>query len=232
MEEKKIIPMSGMRKIIADRMKGSLDQNAQLTHQIHVDMRSAAELRKKLKAEGKKVSYNDMILAAATHALIDCPFMNCEITPDGIWVKDFVNMGIAVALEEGLIVPNIKNSHQMDLFEISVAAADLSKRAREGKLRGSEYRKGTFTVSNLGMMGIDNFVAIINAPEAGILAVGKITDTPVVRDGEICIRPMMTLTLSYDHRVTDGEPAARFLVCVKNYLEEPERLLCAKEAKV
>ena len=231
MEEKKLIPMDGMRKLIAERMKASQDQTAQTTHQVYVDMLAAGQLRQKLKEEGKKVSYNDMILAATTHALMDHPFMNCEITPDGIWVKDFVNMGIAVALEEGLIVPNIKNAHQMDLFGISAAAADLSKRAKEGRLKASEYRKGTFTVSNLGMMGIDSFVAIINVPEAGILAVGKITDTPVAREGEICIRPMLSLTLSYDHRINDGEPAARFLVCVKNYLEAPEKLLNAKEAK-
>ena len=210
MEEKKLIPMDGMRKLIAERMKASQDQTAQTTHQVYVDMLAAGQLRQKLKEEGKKVSYNDMILAATTHALMDHPFMNCEITPDGIWVKDFVNMGIAVALEEGLIV---------------------SKRAKEGRLKASEYRKGTFTVSNLGMMGIDSFVAIINVPEAGILAVGKITDTPVAREGEICIRPMLSLTLSYDHRINDGEPAARFLVCVKNYLEAPEKLLNAKEAK-
>ena len=230
MDEKKIIPMEGMRKIIAERMKSSLDQNAQLTHQVQVDMLAATQLRSRLKEEGKKVSFNDIVLAAVTHALIDYPVMNSEITGEGIWIKDFVNIGIAVALPEGLIVPNIKQAQSMDLFQLSAAAADLTGRAREGKLRASEYRKGTFTVSNLGMMGIDNFVAIINAPEAGILAVGKITDTPVVRNNEICIRPMMTLTLSYDHRVMDGEPAARFLMQVKTNLEDPERLLNAKQS--
>ncbi|MBQ2753353.1 MAG: 2-oxo acid dehydrogenase subunit E2 [Firmicutes bacterium] len=225
MEQKKIIPMDGMRKLIADRMKNSLNVNAQLTHQVVVDMKEASELRQKYKKAGKKISFNDLILAAVTKALMDYPMMNSEITSEGIWVKDFVNIGIAVALDEGLIVPNIKNAHLMGLEEISATAADLASRARTGMLKASEYRKATFTVSNLGMTGLDAFEAIINAPEAGIIAVGRAKDMAVVIDNEICIRPMMTMTLSYDHRVVDGEPAARFLVKVREYLENPETLI-------
>lgn len=216
-----IIPFNGMRKLIADRMKGSQNTCAQTTHQVLVDMGAAVLLRNEYKTQGEKISYNDIILAAVTRALMDFPIMNSEITADGIWVKDFVNLGIAVSLEDGLIVPNIKNAQKLSLEEISVASKDLSARARCGALKASEYRKGTFTVSNLGMVGLDNFVAIINAPESGILAVGRIQDKSMAVDNEICIRPVMNMTLSYDHRVVDGEPAARFLVRIKEYLEHP-----------
>lgn len=216
---KKIVPLEGIRKLIGERMKHSLEVNAQLSHQVVADMAAAEELRRQYKAAGKKLSYNDIILTAVTRALVEFPMMNSEITPEGIWIKDSVNLGVAVALDDGLIVPNIKNAQTMTMEEISAAAADLAQRARSGRLRASEYRKGSFTVSNLGMVGLDSFTAIINEPEAGILAVGRVKKAPVVVEDAVCIHPVVTLTLSYDHRLMDGEPAARFLVRVRELLE-------------
>lgn len=225
MERKeKLIPISDMRQIIAHRMKHSLDTNAQLSHQVYVDMTKAGELRKKWKEESVKISYNDIILAASTKALTEFPMMNSELKKDGILVKEYVNIGVAVALEEGLIVPNIKDAQLLDLQELSSAAADLSKRAREGRLQASEYKKGTFTVTNLGMMGIHSFNAIINEPEAGILAVGAIEDTPVAENGKVVVRPMMSIVLSYDHRLVDGAPAAQFITRVKELIENTDLL--------
>jgi len=220
-----LIKATGMRKAVAKNMKISQNTNAQTTHQVRVDMTNAAELRKQFKAAGKKVSYNDIVLRATARALTEFPLMNAQWTDEGILVKEYVNLGVAVALEEGLIVPNIKDADMMSLEELSAMAKELATKAKENKLTMDEYSGGTFTVSNLGMFGLDNFVAIINPPEAGILAVGKMEDTPVVRNGEIVIRPIMTLTLSYDHRVVDGAPAAQFIVRIKELMENPYLML-------
>ena len=220
-----IIPMAGMRKLIAERMKLSLNVHAQLTHTVKVDMSAVTKIRNIYKNEGKRLSFNDFVLMATTKALLDFPMMNSEITEEGIVVKKYVNLGIAVALDEGLIVPNVKNAQKMGLEELSSTVADVTFRAREGKLKAAEYRDGTFTVSNLGMMGVFNFTAIINTPESGILAVGEITDTPVAANGAVEIHPIMMMTLTYDHRVTDGAPAAQFLSQIKEYLETPGLML-------
>lgn len=226
----RIIPMTGMRKIIANQMKHSLTVNAQLSHSIIVDMSEVILQKQKYKSKGVKISFNDIILAATIKALRKFPILNSEVIAEGILVKDYINIGIAVSLDEGLIVPNIKNAQNLNLIEIARKSVDLTSRARTGMLQQDEYRNGTFTVSNLGMLGLDNFQAIINPPESGILAVGKITDTPVVKDKNICIRSMMNLTLSYDHRVVDGDPAARFLLTIKQFLENPEPIFYGKES--
>ncbi|MBP3940344.1 MAG: 2-oxo acid dehydrogenase subunit E2 [Christensenellaceae bacterium] len=220
-----IIPMKGMRKIIADKMVKSLQTNASLTHTIKVDMTQAAALRDSYKAVNKKISYNDLVLFATTKALKDFPIMNSEITDAGIVAKDYVNIGIAVALDNGLIVPNIKDADLLRLEEISVASKALADKAKNNKLTPEDYAGGTFTISNLGMFGIDNFTAIINTPESGILAVGKIEKTPVVINDQIAIRPIMMMTLTYDHRVVDGAPAAQFIARIKQYLENPYLML-------
>ena len=221
-DEKTVIPMRGMRRVIADRMKQSLSTNAQTTHVISVRMDQARQMREAFKGT---IGYNDLIAYAASRALRDFPQMNAELTEEGIWRKDFVNLGIAVSLDDGLIVPVVKNADQLTLSALSAQIKALAKRAREGALLPDEYEGGTFTVSNLGMFGLEEFVAIINPPEAGILAVGKITDTPIAVDGQIEIHPVMKLTLSYDHRVVDGAPAAQFLSQIKKYLENPYELL-------
>jgi pyruvate dehydrogenase E2 component (dihydrolipoamide acetyltransferase) len=225
--ERKIVPMRGMRKIIAERMKKSQNENAQTCHRVSVRMDEAVRVREALE---KAVGYNDLIALAAARALKDFPAVNAELTAEGIWQKDFVNLGVAVAVDDGLIVPVVKDADLLSLRELAAAIKDLANKARSGALQPDDYSGGTFTLSNLGMFGLEEFVAIINPPEAGILAVGKIEDTPVAaaaKDGTkiVEIHPVMKLTLSYDHRVVDGAPAAQFLSRIKDYLENPYRLL-------
>ena len=220
-----LVPYEGKRKMIGDKMQESLRTHAQLSHQIKVDMTRAVELRESFKAADRKVSYNDFILLATARALMDFPVMNAELTDKGILRKDYVHLGMAVDTPSGLIVPVIRDADLMRLSEISACAAELADKAKHGKLVPSEYTGSSFTVSNLGMFGLECFVPILNTPESGILGVGKIEKQPVVINDEIVIRPMMCLTLTYDHRVTDGAPAAQFLARVKQYLENPFLLL-------
>jgi pyruvate dehydrogenase E2 component (dihydrolipoamide acetyltransferase) len=217
-----LIPVKGMRKIIADRMKQSLNENAQAFHRISVRMDEALRVRLALE---KTVGFNDLIALALVRALVDFPGINAEFTPDGIWQKDFVNLGVAVAVDSGLVVPVVKNADILSLRKLSAAIKELAEKARTGKLGPDEYSGGSFTISNLGMFGLEEFVAIINPPEAGILAVGKIEDTPVAVNGSVEIHPLVKLTLSYDHRIIDGAPAAQFLARIKEYLENPYKLL-------
>lgn len=219
------IPLSGMRKVVAERMKASLLEMAQANHRMSVDMTEAVRVREQLKARGVKVSYNDIIMRCTARALTEFPMMNASMAEDGIVVKHYVNMGMAVAVEGGLVVPVIRDADRKSLTEIAREAADLAARTKENRLQPDEYTGGTFTVSNLGMFGVDSFTAVINPPEAGILAVGKMAKTPVVEGDAIVIRPMLTLSLTYDHRVIDGAPAAQFLAKVKELLENPALLL-------
>lgn len=217
----RIVPFAGMRKIIADRMVESLKVAAQATHRVTVDTTEAARIRETFKNFDKNISFNDIIAYAVCRALRDFPIMNSELTSEGILVKDYVNLGIAVAVEKGLIVPVIRDADLMTLEELSTASKGMAGKAKDGKLEPDDYKGGSFTISNLGMFGLSEFTAIINQPESGILAIGKIEKTPVVVNDEIAVRPMMTMTLTYDHRVVDGAPAAQFLTRVKRYLEQP-----------
>ena len=192
---------------------------------VSCDMTNAIALRNAFKAAEKKVSFNDIVLMAAARALVEHPDMNASYTDKGILYHDYVNLGVAVAIPGGLIVPNIKNADLMHLDEISKCAKEQAVKAKDNKLTMDDYSGGTFTVSNLGMFGIDNFVAIINPPETGILAVGAIVKKPVVREDQIVIRSMMDITLSYDHRLVDGAGAAKFLKTVKDYIENPYLML-------
>ena len=221
----RVEPMTRSRKIIAKRMVESLQNMAQLQHTVTVDMTNAAALRAAYKKKDIKISYNDIVLKAVAAALMDYPIMNASIVDDGIEMHDYVNIGMAVAIDGGLIVPNIKDADLLRLEEISVLSKELGSKAKNNTLTLDEMSGGTFTVSNLGMFGIDLFTAIINPPEAGIIACGAIKKTPVVIDDEIVVRPIMPLTLSYDHRITDGAPAAQFLVRVKEYIEQPVLML-------
>ncbi len=221
-----IVPFKGMRKVISDRMLESLNTNAQTSHRISVDMSEATRLREVYKKADKKISFNDIVSLAVCRALLDFPAMNAEITSEGILQKDYVNLGVAVAVDNGLIVPVVKDADLMNLEQLSLMTKELADKAKTGKLLPDDYTGGSFTISNLGMFGLDSFVAIINPPESGILAVGRIAKQAVVTsDDEIVIRPIMELTLSYDHRVVDGAPAAQFLARVKQYLEQPYLML-------
>ncbi len=220
-----VVPFSGMRKAIADNMKRSLDTMAQASHRVTVDMTQAKMIREALKQQDRKVSYNDILIMALTRALLEFPRMNGYCDEEGIHEVHAVHMGIAVAIDNGLIVPTLRNAHALSLDEIHSQSAELAANARAGKLRRDDYTGGTFTVTNLGMFGLDEFTAVINPPQIGIMAAGAVRDLPAVRDGQIVIRPQMVLTLTYDHRAVDGAPAARFLVRVRELLENPYTFL-------
>ena len=222
--------MSGMRKAISRNMLASKETNAQTNPRINVDMTAAIALRKQYKDLGIKISYNDIIVRACAKALADMPIVNASVEGDSILYHDYVNVGTAVSVPGGLIVPVIKDADIIGLSGIAARSAELIEKARDGKLTDADYHGGTFTVSSLGMFDLDDFVAIINPPESAILAVGKIAKTPVVvtdEEGEdaIVIKSMCALCLSYDHRIIDGAEAAKFLQKVKNYLQNPVLLI-------
>ena len=218
--------MSGMRKAISKNMLASKSTNAQTNHRMVVDMTAAIALRKQYKDLGIKVSYNDIIVRACAKALQDMPIVNASVDGSNIVYHDYVNVGTAVSVPGGLIVPVIKDADIIGLTGIAAKSAELIEKARDGKLTDADYHGGTFTVSSLGMFDLDDFVAIINPPESAILAVGKIAKTPVVvtndeGEDEIVIKSMCALCLSYDHRIIDGAEAAKFLQKVKSYLQNP-----------
>ena len=225
-ERETVIPLKGMRKIIAERMHQSLHDLAQANHRMEVDMTQCVAMREQLKALGVKVSYNDMVIRCVAKALTEFPMMNSSMTDTAIIQKHYVNVGMAVATDTGLLVPVIKDADKLSLTQISAASKDLGKRTKEGGLNPDELTGGTFTVTNLGMFGVDSFTAVINAPEAGILAVGQMKKKAIVLDDDsIAVRPMMWLSLTYDHRIVDGAPAAQFLGRIKQLLENPALLL-------
>ena len=223
-------PMSGMRKAISKNMLASKSTNAQTNHRVVVDMTAAIALRKQYKDLGIKISYNDIIVRACAKALQDMPIVNASVDGNNIVYHDYVNVGTAVSVPGGLIVPVIKDADIIGLTGIAEKSAELIEKARDGKLTDADYHGGTFTVSSLGMFDLDDFVAIINPPESAILAVGKIAKTPVVvtndeGEDEIVIKSMCALCLSYDHRIIDGAEAAKFLQKVKSYLQNPVLLI-------
>lgn len=222
--------MTGMRKAVMKNMLSSKQVNAQTNHRMVVDMTAVIALRNQYKALGIKVSYNDIIVRACAKALTDMPIVNASVDGNNILYHDYVNVGTAVSVPGGLIVPVIKDADIIGLTGIAAKSAELIEKAREGKLTEADYHGGTFTVSSLGMFDLDDFVAIINPPESAILAVGKISKTPVVvtdEEGEdqVVIKSMCALCLSYDHRIIDGAEAAKFLQKVKNYLQNPVLLI-------
>lgn len=220
-----VIPFSGMRKAISNNMMKSLTTMAQANHRMKVDMTESVRFREKLKAEGIKVSYTDILIKAVSRALLQFPTMNATVEGEQIICKGNVNMGVAVAVEGGLLVPNIKNAQSLSVTQIHEQVAALAEKARTGSLTRDEYSGGTFTITNLGMYEVDEFTPIINPPEVGILGVGAIVDTPWAVNGQVEIRPIMVLSLTYDHRIVDGAPAAQFLQHVKKLLQNPYLML-------
>jgi pyruvate dehydrogenase E2 component (dihydrolipoamide acetyltransferase) len=215
------VALTAMRTAIARHLKESLSIAAQANHRMDADFSEAARLRKQLQEGGLAISFTDLIVKATAHALRALPPMNSTWTDGGLFIYQDVNIGIAVALEDGLVVPVLKNADRLSLRAVHERSVELAERAREGKLNPSDQEGGTFTITNLGMYDVESFTAIINQPQSGILAVGKISDRPVVARGEIAIRPLATLSLTYDHRVIDGAPAAQFLKIVRNNIENP-----------
>lgn len=224
-----VVPLSGMRKIIANRMRSSQQEMAQTNTRMDVDMSNMIAFRKQLNArlekDGIKVSYVDLLTAVCAQALIENPQANASLQADGIHYKNYANIGIAVDSEKGLVVPVVKDADILSIQQISKTNREMIEKARKGALTPDDMRGGTFTISNLGMFEVDSFTAIVNPPETCILAVGRIADRAVVENGQVVVRPMMNLCLSYDHCVIDGAPAARFLQCIKHYLENPVWLL-------
>jgi len=225
------IPYKGIRKIIGERMAESKFTAPHLYFTQKVNLEKLLELRKQVnEIQEQKVSVTDFIAKATILTLQKYPDMNSSLEGDKIIQYKSVNVGIAVAAPSGLIVPVLKNAQNMNIVKVAETSSALFEKARIGKLSTDEYKGGTFTISNLGMFGIENFTAIINPPEVGILAISSTKDEPFVvtkADGtkEITIKPMMNIQLSVDHRVVDGLLAAQFVTEVKRLLENPLTLL-------
>jgi pyruvate dehydrogenase E2 component (dihydrolipoamide acetyltransferase) len=223
------IPTSQMRKTIAKRLVQSIGPIPTFYLTIDVDMGRVMEARKSINAmlekDGLKVSINDIVLKAVAGALKRHPECNAQWQDGFVRRFNSVHLGVAVAVDDGLITPVIKNAHAKGIAQIAAEVRELAGRAREKKLLPDEYTGSTFSVSNLGMFGIHEFTAIINPPEAGILAVGGIVETPVVVDGAVVVRPRMRITMSCDHRVIDGAQGSRFLQTLHSMLEEPTAIL-------
>ncbi|MEX2116323.1 MAG: dihydrolipoamide acetyltransferase family protein [Bacteroidota bacterium] len=219
------VALSSIRKTIAKRMAESKATAPHFYVTIEIDMEPATAFREQiLAATDLKISYTDLIIKAAATALMQHPAVNGSYLGDNIRHHHYVHVGVAVALEEGLVTPVVRNCEQKRIDQINAELRDLVDRARNRKLKPDEYQGSTFTISNLGMFDVDDFVAIINPPEGAILAVGSILERPVVRDGAIAIGHTMKVTLSSDHRIIDGAVAARFLQDFKKYLQNPAAL--------
>ncbi|MGB8343333.1 MAG: dihydrolipoamide acetyltransferase family protein, partial [Ktedonobacteraceae bacterium] len=225
------IPLSNMRRTIARRLTQSMQSAPHFYVTSVIDTTKLAALRQQINDYAArdpspvKVSFNDLIVKAAALALVRIPQVNVSFAEDKILQKKQVNIGIAVALEQGLIVPVLHDADKRGLLDIARESRRLAEAARENKLRPEDFSGGTFTVSNLGMFDVESFTAVINPPESAILAVGSIAPTPVVVDGQIVVRDRVKVTLSSDHRALDGAIAARFLQEIKKLLEEPFGLL-------
>jgi len=213
---------TGIRKTVARRMSQSMQEVPHFYHTVRVDMTKVKAL---MACQSTKVSVHDVLIRVLAQALSEYPGINVHVYQDRMILKKEINIGVAVATEKGLIVPVVRNVVSKNLKTIAEESAALVSRARKGSLQPDDYQGGTFTISNLGMFGIEEFTAIINQPEAAILAVGSTIETPVVENGEIAIRPMMTMTASFDHRAIDGVDGAKFLTRVKQLMEKPELLI-------
>ncbi|MEX2517830.1 MAG: 2-oxoglutarate dehydrogenase complex dihydrolipoyllysine-residue succinyltransferase [Paracoccaceae bacterium] len=224
------VRMTRLRQTIARRLKDAQNTAAMLTTYNEVDMSAIMELRNEykdqfLKKHGVKLGFMSFFTKACVHALMEVPAVNAEIDGTDMVYKNFVHMGVAVGTPTGLVVPVVRNAHEMGFADIEKAINELGARARDGKLSMADMQGGTFTISNGGVYGSLMSSPILNPPQSGILGMHKIMERPMVIGGQIVARPMMYLALSYDHRVVDGKEAVTFLVRVKDALEDPRRLL-------
>ena len=232
---KSTVALKGMRRAIAEHMHRSLTVAAQATFSDEIDMTEVIKLRNALleqeEAIGARISYTDIFIFAIAKALKDNPIINSSLIENEIKIWEDINIGVAVALEEeiggGLIVPVVRNADQKSLPEINRQVRSLAEKARAGKLMPDDVAGGTFTLTNLGAFGGWRGIGtpIINQPQSAILGTGAITDRPVVREGQIVIRPMMSCSLTFDHRVIDGAPAGKFMARLTELLENPSLLL-------
>ena len=213
-----------MRQIIASRLAESIGPIPTFYLTVEIEMDNALELRNAINAsvsEDQKISVNDIIVKVAALSLVKHPFVNASYQDRSIRFYEQADIGVAVAIDEGLITPVIRGANLKGFLEIAAEVKDLAAKAKAKKLQPEEYTGATFSISNLGMFGIKEFTAIINPPEAGILAVGGAAPTAVVRNGEIVVRNIMNVTMSCDHRVIDGATGAKFLQTFKQMLENP-----------
>jgi pyruvate dehydrogenase E2 component (dihydrolipoamide acetyltransferase) len=226
------VPMSGTRRIIAERMAASDAATAGVTLVTEADATAFVEAREQLKASvsetwGFAPGYNDLLGLIVARALSEFPYMNARLSADSQAIErlPYVNLGMAVDTARGLLVPVVRDANKKGLRALGTEFRTLVERARSGKSLPDDLSGGTFTITNLGMYDIDAFTPIINLPEAAILGVGRIQPKPAVRDGEMVVRQMWTLSLVFDHRLVDGAPAARFLQRIKQLVENPYLLL-------
>jgi pyruvate dehydrogenase E2 component (dihydrolipoamide acetyltransferase) len=221
-------PASKMRRIIASRLAESIGPIPTFYLTVEIEMDNVLAARKQINAgrgDEEKISVNDLIIKAAAMSLMRHPWVNASYQDDNVRFYEQADIGVAVAIDEGLITPVVRGANLKGLSEIAAEVKDLAERAKSRKLTPEEYTGATFSISNLGMMGIKEFTAIINPPEAAIIAVGGAEPTPVVRDGEVTVRSIMHVTMSCDHRIVDGATGARFLETFKKMLESPAMML-------
>jgi len=227
---KERIPLTGLRKIIHDRMMESWQGNPRVTQVVEVDMTEAVAFRKYNlprweKADGVRVTFNDMIVKAAALALREFPIVNSHLEGNEIVVYEDINVGVAVATDDGLVAPVIRGADRKSLAQISRESRALAEKAKTKALAPDDFADHTFTVTNLGGFGIEVFTPIINPPDSAILGVGRIAERPVVVNGEVTVRSIMYISLVFNHQVVDGAPAAQFEQRVKAILEDPQQLL-------
>jgi len=224
------VKMTRLRQTIARRLKDAQNTAAMLTTFNEVDMKPVMDLRNSYKElfekkHGVKLGFMGFFTKAVVHALKEIPSINAEIDGDDLIYKNYAHIGVAVGTEKGLVVPVVRNADQMSIAEIEKSINGLGKKARDGQLSMADMQGGTFTISNGGVYGSLMSTPILNAPQSGILGMHKIQERPIAVNGQVVVRPMMYLALSYDHRVVDGKEAVTFLVRVKESLEAPERLV-------
>ncbi|MDI3499639.1 MAG: hypothetical protein PWR28_285 [Synergistaceae bacterium] len=225
----KRVPLIGMRKVIAQRMSESWHTSPMVTLNSEADANNLKLLRSNLRSafesKGVNLSYNHILLKICAQALTEFPLFNARLEGDEVILQDEVNIGLAIALEDGLIVPAVKNVARKGIFQIAVETEELIERARGNKLTPDDISGGTFTITNLGMFDVRDFTPIINPPQCAILGVGAMTDRPVAIDDSVVIRPIMVLSLTFDHRIVDGAQGAQFLKRVKELVQNPLLLL-------
>lgn len=220
------IPVTQMRKTIARRLAESKFTAPHFYLTVEIDMDNAVDARNRINAKGDvKISFNDLVIKAASIALTRHPAVNSAWMGDHIRQNDHVHIGVAVAVEDGLLVPVIRHANAKGMVQISSEVRELAQKAKDKKLQPSEWEGNTFTISNLGMFGIEEFTAIINPPDSCIMAVGGIRQVPVVKNGEVVVGNVMKVTMSCDHRVVDGASGAQFLQTFKQMMEEPVSML-------
>ncbi len=224
------VPLTALRRVIADRMTASVRNAPHFTLNMQVDMTEAVELRRRVgprieRQTGAAPSFTAIIVRMLAALLLEHPYLNATLEEHTVLLHHRAHVGVAIDRAGDLLVPVLRDAQTLTLAETSAALRDLHTRAQAHTLSQAELRGSTFTLSNLGMYGVDSFTAIINPPESAILAVGRIVETPLARNGAVVVRPVMQLTLSADHRIVDGAAAARFLAALRERLEEPYLLI-------